>query len=271
MKDNEINNINQDARSAWEENANYWDDYMGEGNDFVEVLCWPAILRFLEVKPGAKVLDIACGNGLTSRRLADLGYQVIGFDFSKNMIENAVKRSADYGDRIKYHVLDASNETSLLALGEQKFDAAICNMALFDIAQIEPLFKALSHLLVQDSFFIFSLMHPCFNNPYTKLTAEMDDRSGNVVTEYSVRVFKYLTQGIEYGVALREQPEKQLYFHRPLQVLFNAGFKTGFVIDGLEERAFPPDHPTGSSNLTWGPNFSDIPPVMVVRMRLLAR
>jgi ubiquinone/menaquinone biosynthesis C-methylase UbiE len=224
----------------------------------------------LEARPGTKVLDIACGNGLTSRRLADLGCEVTGFDFSRNMIENAAKRSADYGDRIKYHVLDGTNEASLLALGEQKYDAAICNMALFDMAQIEPLFNALSQLLIQDSYFVFSLMHPCFNNPYIKLTAEMDDRSGKVVTEYSVRVFKYLTQGIEYGVALREQPEKQLYFHRPLHLLFNAGFKSGFVIDGLEERAFPQDHPKGGSDLTWGSNFSDIPPVMVVRMRCLA-
>jgi len=41
---------------------------MGAGNDFVNVLVWPAVERFLPVKPGMRVLDIACGNGLTSRR-----------------------------------------------------------------------------------------------------------------------------------------------------------------------------------------------------------
>ncbi|MEE8390265.1 MAG: hypothetical protein V3S14_05630 [Anaerolineae bacterium] len=46
------------------------------------------------------------------------------------------------------------------------------------------------------------------------------------------------------------------------------GFDAGFVLDGLEERAFPPDHPSDRSPLTWGANFSEIPPVLVARMRL---
>jgi SAM-dependent methyltransferase len=271
MKNKRINQTNEDARMAWEENADYWNDYIGEGNDFVEVLCWPAIRRLLGVKPGSRILDIACGNGLTSRRLADLGYQVTAFDFSTQMIKNAVNRSKDYDERIRYYVLDATDENSLLSLGERQFDGAICNMALFDMAQIEPLFNALSQLLVEDSCFVFSLMHPCFNNPYAKLAGEMDDRTGKVVTEYSVRVTRYLSHGTEFGVALRDQPKPQLYFHRPLQMQFAAGFNAGFVIDGLEERAFPVDHPKGRTPLSWGSNFSEIPPVMVVRMLLLPR
>lgn len=269
MKEKDINKLNEETQQAWEENAEYWDGYMGEGNDFVEVLCWPAFERLLDIKPGERILDIACGNGLTSRRLAAMGYEVTAFDFSSKMIENAVKHSSEFNDRIKYYLIDATNEASLLSLGNGKFAAAISNMALFDMAQINPLFNALSKLLVPGCTFVFSMMHPCFNNPYVRLTAEMDDRSGKVVTEYSIRIFQYLTSGFEYGVALKDQPQKQLYFHRPLQELFQAGFDHGFVVDGLEERAFPPDHPPGSSHLTWNGNFSEIPPVMVIRMRLL--
>lgn len=268
MKLNDANKMNEEVRAAWEENADYWDNYMGEGNDFVEVLCWPAIKRLIDAKAGGRILDIACGNGLTSRRLAEMGFEVVAFDFSENMITNAISRSQRYGDRIQYHVLDATDEDSLLALGEQRYHAALSNMALFDMAQIEPLFNALPIILIPNSSFVFSLMHPCFNNPYAKLAAEMDDRSGKVVTEYSVRVTNYLNPGAEYGVALRDQPKKQVYFHRPIQEIFETGFNAGFVIDGLEERAFPADHPPGSSQLSWGPNFSNIPPVMVVRMRL---
>src|SRR5215211_267815 len=36
----------------------------------LNVLCWPAIAPFLEAQSGEHILDIACGNGLTSRRLA---------------------------------------------------------------------------------------------------------------------------------------------------------------------------------------------------------
>jgi hypothetical protein len=36
---------NHIARQSWERNARFWDERMGEGNDFVNVLEWPAIER----------------------------------------------------------------------------------------------------------------------------------------------------------------------------------------------------------------------------------
>lgn len=42
----------------------------------------------------------------------------------------------------------------------------------------------------------------------------------------------------------------------------------GFVVDGLEERAFAPNNPPGRNPLGWNGKFSEIPPVLVVRMRL---
>jgi hypothetical protein len=75
--------------------------------------------------------------------------------------------------------------------------------------------------------------------------AEMEDRAGEIVTLYSVKVFRYITPSVARGLAIPGQPKAQLYFHRPLQILLGAGFKAKFVLDGLEERAFPPDHPPG--------------------------
>jgi 2-polyprenyl-3-methyl-5-hydroxy-6-metoxy-1,4-benzoquinol methylase len=40
-------------------------------------------------------LDIACGNGLASRRLAAFGAQVTAFHFSANLIERAKARSTN--------------------------------------------------------------------------------------------------------------------------------------------------------------------------------
>ena len=59
---------NRDARAAWDRNTGFWDERMGEGNDFVEELVWPPTERLLELAPDRRVLDVACGNGLTSRR-----------------------------------------------------------------------------------------------------------------------------------------------------------------------------------------------------------
>jgi len=223
------------------------------------------LASFLNVQPDSHILDIACGNGLTSRRLAALGAHVTAFDFSANLIEKA-KMRLNPDSRITYHVMDATNESKLLALGERKFDAALSNMALFDMPEIEPLFRALRKLLKPNGVFVFSLMHPAFNNPSTTLMAEEWD-DGEIHTRYAVKVPRYINQFLSSGLALRNQPKPQLYFHRPLKYYMNVAFQNGFALDGFDERAFPPEHPQVAT-LGWGGKFSEIPPALLARFRL---
>jgi 2-polyprenyl-3-methyl-5-hydroxy-6-metoxy-1,4-benzoquinol methylase len=261
-----INDSNQFSREAWDANAEHWDSRMGdEGNDFFNELCWPILDSFLDVQPGQHILDVACGNGLTSRRIAALGANVTAFDFSANLIERA-KTRPNPDSRIEYHVIDATDEQALLHLGEHKFDATLSNMALFDMPEIEPLFRVLPRLLKPEGIFVFSLMHPAFNNPSATLIAEEWD-DGQIQTRYAVKVPRYINQFQSQGLALRNQPKPQLYFHRPIRDYMNFAFQNGFVLDGFEERAFPPEHPQ-TATLGWGGKFSEIPPALIARMRL---
>jgi 2-polyprenyl-3-methyl-5-hydroxy-6-metoxy-1,4-benzoquinol methylase len=260
---------NEFSRQAWDANAEHWDARMGDdGNDFFNILCWPAIASFLDVQPDSRILDIACGNGLTSRRLAGLRARVTAFDFSENLIERAKARSAPLLAHISYQVLDATDEDQLLQKlhPAAPFDAALSNMALFDMPEIDPLFKALRKLLKPNGIFVFSLMHPAFNNPSAALMAEEWDE-GEIHTRYAVKVSRYINQFLSEGLALRNQPRPQLYFHRPIKNYMNVAFQHGFVLDGFDERAFPSDHPQFAP-LGWGGKFSEIPPVMIARFRL---
>lgn len=267
MSIDNLHKANDETRTAWDANAAFWDEKMGEGNDFFTVLQWPAILRLLDPQPGQCILDIATGNGLTARRLAALGAQVIAFDFSSELIRLARERD-ESSIPIIYHVLDATDESALLALGIQTFDSALCNMALFDIADIEPLFNTLPKLLKPGGSFLFSICHPAFNNSSCMHVVEEMDNEGKIQTVYSVKVSRYMNPYSAHGVAIRDQPRPQLYFERPLQTYFNLGFANGFVLDGFEECAFPPEVPQ-KSPLGWGGNFSEIPPVLVARLRLV--
>lgn len=139
-------------------------------------------------------------------------------------------------------------------------------MALLDMPEIEPIFRALPKLLKPDGIFVFSLMHPAFNNPSAALLAEEWD-DGQIQTRYAVKVSRYINQFQSQGLALRNQPKPQLSFYRPIRGYMNIAFQNGFVLDGFEERAVPPDHPQ-TSILGWGGKFSEIPPALIVRMRL---
>ena len=43
------------------------------------------ISRVLELEEGALILDLCCGQGRHSVGLADMGYSVIGLDFSRSL------------------------------------------------------------------------------------------------------------------------------------------------------------------------------------------
>jgi SAM-dependent methyltransferase len=257
---------NERARNAWNANAAFWDERMGEGNDFFNTLAWPAVERLLRPAAGEQILDVACGNGLTSRRLAKAGALVVACDFSKSMMEQARKR--DGQERIDYRLVDATNLDELLALGEAaRFDGALCNMALMDMAEIAPLMQALAVLLRPGGRFVFTVMHPSFNNPAIVHVGELEDREGSFVSTYSIKVSRYLTPYSQVGLAINGQPEPHPYFHRPLEKLLEPGFEAGLVLDGLLEMAFPKGHPDGSTPFSWGGRFSEIPPLLAVRLR----
>ncbi|XWK86015.1 MAG: methyltransferase domain-containing protein [Phormidium sp.] len=260
---------NQETQVSWNTNALIWDAQMGDdGNDFHRLLVRPATERLLGVKVGDRILDIGCGNGIFSRRLASLGAKVVAIDFSEQLIACAIGRTQAQ-NAIAYHVIDATDETALLGLGKNTFDAAISAMALMDMAEIIPLFRALTKLLKPQGCFVFSVMHPCFNNPHITMVAEETESNGEIETRCSIKVGKYLQPTVTYGLALRNQQKPHLYFHRPINLLLGEAFPVGFVLDGLEEPAFPSDH-QNNYLLSWGSNFSEIPPVLVVRLKLLA-
>ena len=253
------------SREIWDQNAPAWDAYMGEGGGFQRVLIGPATESLLALQPGERVLDIACGNGGFSRRMAALGAHVVAADFSAKFIELARARTVEHGDRIDYHVADATDEIQLLALGENSFDAAVCTMGIMDMPAVDPLMNGMRRLLKPAGRFVFSVMHPCFNGEAVRKYAEEEDRDGTIIYTRGVRVSKYKSMGVSKGVGILTQPVPQYYFMRTISALLGSAFRAGFVVDGFEEPTFPPK-PDAEASLGWG-SFSDIPPVMLVRLR----
>ncbi|TFH09914.1 MAG: class I SAM-dependent methyltransferase [Candidatus Atribacteria bacterium] len=252
------------VRDAWEQNGRWWSDYSAEGNDFHLQLVAPAVEKLLNIQPGEEVLDIACGNGAFSRRMAGLGARVVGFDFSTSFIECAKERSSQYEGMIDYHVIDATDRDQLLDLGIERFDGAVANMALMDMSNIEPLAEAVPRLLKPGGRFVFSIMHPCFNNPDTLMSMEQEDREGRLVTTRSVKIRRYLTMFSAQGIGIVGQPVPQTYFHRPLSELLRPFLEAGMGLTGLEEAAFK-DASAVRGSLSWD-HFHDIPPVLAVRL-----
>lgn len=138
----ELPELVRETKEIWEQNAWWWDANMGEGNSWHRSLIAPATERLLGIQAGERVLELACGNGQFARRLASLGAHVVACDFSRAFLDCARQRTGECGDRIDYRLVDLTNEEQTAALGTREFDAAVCNMALMDIATITPVLRA---------------------------------------------------------------------------------------------------------------------------------
>jgi 2-polyprenyl-3-methyl-5-hydroxy-6-metoxy-1,4-benzoquinol methylase len=261
--------LTDETRAIWDAKADFWDERMGEGNAFQQTLVGPATERLLALREGERVLEIACGNGQMARRMATLGATVVATDFSRRFVELATARTeaACLSDRVTFQQLDATEETALLILGEGRYDAVVCNMALMDMTDVEPLFRAVARLLAPAGRFVFTIPHPCFNSNAVRFTLEEEDRGGELVETAAVKVDDYLNIPPGKGAGMPGEPAPHWYFHRPLSALLPAAFATSLVMDGIEEPSFPPGTPSTRA-LSWF-RFSNIPPVLAVRMRVM--
>jgi 2-polyprenyl-3-methyl-5-hydroxy-6-metoxy-1,4-benzoquinol methylase len=263
----EFPEFNDNVREAWDTNADFWNERMGEGNSFHNALVRPSQEKLLALKPGENVLDIACGNGHFARQMAEYDVRVTGIDIAPRQIENAIAASKDFGDQLRFLVADATDQSMLTQLGMSQYDAISCGMAIMDMAEIELLAKAVAQLLKPDGRFVFAVMHPAFNSPngLTRTAERVENEDGSIVDTLAVKISHYIKPTAYQGVAIVGQPVLQHYFHRPISVLMNVFFDAGFVADRIEEPVFDPV-PT-SDALNWN-NFTEIPPVLAARLRL---
>jgi 2-polyprenyl-3-methyl-5-hydroxy-6-metoxy-1,4-benzoquinol methylase len=241
----------------WNENASTWNEAMADGSPFQKTLVELKTLEFLDIQSGMKVLDIACGNGQMSRCLAKLGADVTALDGSETMINLAQTYSKEL--TIKYHVADVTKPTHLQFLRGSQFDAILCNMALMDMDDINPVFQLAYKSLRKSGTFVFSITHPCFDKAVGLHLSEIHENEGTLLSKHFIKVQKYLTPATLKTRALPSLPTSHYFFHKPLETYLNAAFEKGFVMCGVAEPAFPE-----VSELTEHKGWHKLPDIPVV-------
>lgn len=264
MADGQSKELNDEIQRIWNTNAEWWDDKIGDGNDFQRLLIEPASERLLGDITGQLILDIGCGAGRFTRRMAELGAKVVAFDFCERFIQRARQRTPAETP-VEYHLVDVTDFNRLLEFGKNRFDQSVATMSLMDMAEIEPLFRALAMILKPNGQFICTIQHPCFQPPGMTSFAEQSEKDGVIIKQNGVKITNYLTPFAYRGIGIVGQPEPHYYFHRPLAYYLNTAFSAGFILDGFEEPNFPTVNANHAS-LRWD-DMPEIPPILAMRFR----
>ncbi len=132
-----------------------------EGDLWHRTLIDPGLLGALgDLSRGTRLLDVGCGNGYLSRRLARRGAHVVGIDVASALIRRALAREADEPLGITYLERDASD---LHGLGDGSFDVAFANMSLMNIPKAKEAIGEVGRVVRDEGRFVFSISHPCFD------------------------------------------------------------------------------------------------------------
>ena len=87
----------------WDGNAVQWISDVQAGYDrFREAYTFPAFLDFLPDIAGREVIDLGCGEGSNTRRLAALGARMTGIDIAQRLIAEAHRQEAVRSLGIRY-------------------------------------------------------------------------------------------------------------------------------------------------------------------------
>jgi SAM-dependent methyltransferase len=159
-----------ESEAGWDHVAGWYEDLIaGQRSDYHEDLIIPGVLRLLGVQKGQRILDVACGEGLLCRHLAELGVQCVGVDASGQLIAAAARLARPLPDYIRPHYLvgDVRSLEALpdLAGQEGRFDAAASVLALMNLDPIEPVLRGVARLLAPGSALTAVIIHPAFRAP----------------------------------------------------------------------------------------------------------
>src|SRR3989344_7663868 len=89
------NTSNSDGTS-WGPVADWYEGHLASGDTYHERVILPNLLRLLGEVKGKKILDVACGTGYFSKKLAELGASVTGTDVSPELIAKAKQNLLGY-------------------------------------------------------------------------------------------------------------------------------------------------------------------------------
>ena len=108
--------------AIFDEEAIHYDEWYGtKKGAFIDRIETKCAFELFETHEGMKILDVGCGTGNFSIKLAELGCEIVGIDVSDKMLEMARKKASSKNLKAEFLRMDACN----LDFADETFDGVI--------------------------------------------------------------------------------------------------------------------------------------------------
>jgi SAM-dependent methyltransferase len=124
------------------------------------------VLELLAPRPGETILDVGCGDGVLTKKIADLGCNVVGVDSSAEFVASARKLGLDV---IEKNASDMDFDS--------RFDAVFSNAALHWMKDADVVIGRIARALRPKGRFVAEMGgHDCVKTIQAALIDELDRR-----------------------------------------------------------------------------------------------
>ncbi len=216
--------------TSWQ-NINQWYDQI-VGNDgmyYHRQIIIPKIKQLLKAssRPIERILDLACGQGVLARAIAEK-HPYVGLDLSNSLIKSAKKYASKPNHH--FHVADI---TKPFSIKDKNFSHSFIILALQNIEDPKACFSEIHKCLIKRGTCIIVLNHPCFRIPRQSHWGydEKKHLQYRKIDLYNTPV----SIPIQMNPGMGNQSNQTISFHRPLSQYIQWLSDTGFVIEDMQE------------------------------------
>lgn len=229
-KKNKVAMFKNHDDTSWGGVGDWYDKHLQSGKTNHDTVVYPRLTRLLGKVKGKKILDLACGQGLFSHRLAHDGAHVTGIDLGRELIDIAKKEALGNKNAPDFFV---SPSHDLYMIKNAEMDIVIISLAIQNIEDVKGTLVECARVLKNGGRLFLVMNHPAFRIPKESSWGfdEKKDlqyrRLDSYLSEQKVKID--MTPG-------SEQDKKFTYsFHRPLQYYSKLLEKSDFLIKRIEE------------------------------------
>jgi len=221
--------VKQSVAATFDQSFAIYQDFEDKHHFFAELAAGMA--DWIGVRPGSRVLDLGCGNGISARVLCErCGCRVLGIDLSPKMVEAGQRLLSGLND---VRLVVGDGELPGEVAGDERFDYVLYNASIFVFPDVDRAVREAAACLKADGEIAFSF-YPALLGPNDEdLMDEAFRRTG-----YPPPKFRVITSYEAACKALADHrgPVSHYRWARPLDVGFLKDF---FSIPAQSASLFP--------------------------------